>query len=130
MENGIQVNAPALDDIAREPSKAFRLSPETIVELLSRCGAAQGALLAAAASERFIGSAAVAQSQPITSRSGVGSQGPPPWSLSADEAAKRLGVKRRWLFRHCDRLPFCKRLSRKRLVCDETRLTQWIGAQH
>lgn len=31
--------------------------------------------------------------------------------LTADEAAERLGVNRRWVYRHADSLPFTRRLS-------------------
>jgi hypothetical protein len=49
------------------------------------------------------------------------------WSLSADEAAKKLGKSRRWLFRHANGLPFARRVSRKTLVCDEAGLNRWVA---
>lgn len=47
--------------------------------------------------------------------------------LTVREAAPRLGVSARWLYRHAKTLPFAKRLADKTLRFDETGLTHWLG---
>ncbi len=44
-----------------------------------------------------------------------GAEAPPPAEdlLTADEAARRLGVSKDWLYRQTKRLPFARKLSRK-----------------
>ena len=49
--------------------------------------------------------------------------------ISVDEAAGRLGVTPRWLYRHAPRLPFSRRLSRKALRFSELGLKRWQAAQ-
>ena len=39
--------------------------------------------------------------------------------ISVDDAAERLGVTPRWLYRHAERLPFSRPLSRKALRFSE-----------
>ncbi len=50
----------------------------------------------------------------------------PRWSLDTDELVKRSGRSRRWLFAHCDELPFVRRMSRKVLRGDAQLLERWI----
>ena len=45
--------------------------------------------------------------------------------LTVEEAAERLGVKTRWLYRRADKLPFARRLSRKALRFSEAGLLRW-----
>jgi excisionase family DNA binding protein len=45
--------------------------------------------------------------------------------LTVEEAAERLGVKARWLYRRADKLPFARRLSRKALRFSEAGLLRW-----
>jgi len=47
------------------------------------------------------------------SGSGIGQQGGPEELLTAEEAARRLGVSVDWLYRRARSLPFVKKLSRK-----------------
>ncbi len=46
--------------------------------------------------------------------------------LTPTEAAKRLSVSRRWLYRNKHKLPFARRLSRKVLRFDEAGLERWL----
>jgi predicted DNA-binding transcriptional regulator AlpA len=55
---------------------------------------------------------------------------PPPRSgpdrlLTVDEAADRLGVNRRWMYRRADSLPFTRRLSSGTLRFSERGLERW-----
>lgn len=45
--------------------------------------------------------------------------------LSADEAAERLGVDRRWIYRHADKLPFTRKLSPGTLRFSAQGLERW-----
>jgi len=45
-------------------------------------------------------------------------------NLAADEAAKRLGMSRDWLYKNASRLPFAIRIGR-RVVFDATALERW-----
>ncbi len=45
--------------------------------------------------------------------------------LTADEVAERLGVDRRWVYRHADELPFTRRLSEGTLRFSERGLERW-----
>jgi excisionase family DNA binding protein len=45
--------------------------------------------------------------------------------LTVDEAADRLGVSRRWVYRHVKALPFVRRLSGGTLRFSEKGLTRW-----
>lgn len=50
----------------------------------------------------------------------------PRWSLDTDDLVKRTGQSRRWLFAHCDELPFVRRKSRKTLRGDAMLLERWF----
>lgn len=54
-----------------------------------------------------------------------GGNGKPDRLLTADEAASRLGVSRRWMYRHADTLPFTRRLDRGTLRFSERGLERW-----
>lgn len=49
--------------------------------------------------------------------------------LAPEEAAAILGQTVRWLYRHCDKLPFTRRLSRKSLRFSEAGLHRWVAAK-
>ncbi|MBI2358327.1 MAG: helix-turn-helix domain-containing protein [Deltaproteobacteria bacterium] len=49
--------------------------------------------------------------------------------LTPAEAAAILNVKPRWLYRHANRLPFTRRLSRKALRFSEAGLFRWQAAR-
>jgi hypothetical protein len=46
-----------------------------------------------------------------------------------DEAARRLGVTRRWLLRRASRLAFARKLSRKVVRFDPVGLENWLKRQ-
>jgi predicted DNA-binding transcriptional regulator AlpA len=47
--------------------------------------------------------------------------------LTPEETAGVLGVSLRWLYRHADRLPFTRRLSRKCLRFSESGVYKYLG---
>ena len=49
--------------------------------------------------------------------------------ISVEDAAERLGVTPRWMYRHAGHLPFSRRLSRKALRFSELGLKRWQAAQ-
>lgn len=49
--------------------------------------------------------------------------------LMPEEAASRLSVSVRWLYRHAGNLPFTRKLSRKVLRFDEAGLERWLKDQ-
>lgn len=51
----------------------------------------------------------------------------PPY-LRVDEAARRLQRPDTWLYRHVDRLPFCRRIGRQILV-SEPGLDSWLRVE-
>jgi predicted DNA-binding transcriptional regulator AlpA len=50
--------------------------------------------------------------------------------LNASEAAERLGVARRWLYRHAARLPFTRRLSAGVLRFSLAGINKWLDSPH
>jgi len=99
-----------LEDLSREPSCARRLSPETIATLLARCGAAQGALLAALASSSCDG-----QTPKLENR-----------LLTVDDAAAKLAVKPEWLYRRGKQLGLAVKLGDGTLRFSNQALDRYI----
>jgi hypothetical protein len=50
----------------------------------------------------------------------------PEWTLTIEDLMRLTGQSRRWIFQRADELPFVKRITRKTLIGDETRLRRWI----
>lgn len=49
--------------------------------------------------------------------------------LTPEQAATRLGVTRRWLYRNAKTLPFTRRLSRRALRFDAAGLGRWVASR-
>ena len=49
--------------------------------------------------------------------------------LTPQQAADRLGVSVRWLYRHAKSLPFVRRLSRRALRFDPAGLRRWVTSR-
>ena len=49
--------------------------------------------------------------------------------ISAEEAAEILGVKRRWVYAHAERIPGYQRLSRRCLRFSEQKLRRWMATR-
>ncbi len=90
-----------LDELAASPERVRDLSSVEAADLLLRVVGLQTVLLARALAGQTNGPA---PDTPAEDR-----------LLSPEEAARRLGVTLRWLYRHAKHLPFTRRLSRKAL---------------
>ena len=104
---------PSLDELARNPTRAAELPCDVITALMAQCAALQVALAARLAS----------------APSGLRPAATQDTTLDADKIARELGVKRRWVFRHADQLPFVRRISRNSIVCSEADLRRWRATQ-
>lgn len=104
------VEEVTLEDLSREPLRARTLSHDTIATLLARCGAAQGALLAALGSSN---SDAQAPNQETR-------------LLTVGEAAARLAVKPEWLYRRGKRLGLAVKLGDGTLRFSNQALERYI----
>ena len=49
--------------------------------------------------------------------------------LTPEQAATLIGVNRRWLYRHAEKLPFTRRISRKNLRFSEAGLRRWLASR-
>lgn len=49
--------------------------------------------------------------------------------LNAAEAAAQIGVSPQWLYRHARRLPFARKLSRKKTVYSEAGIRRWLATR-
>ena len=87
-----------LATLAADPSRIAAVQPGDVPGLVGACAALHAALLL-----RLQAHEPIAPPQ----RNGSG----PDRLLSADEAAGRLGVSRRWMYRHAPKLPFSRRLT-------------------
>lgn len=105
---------PSLDELARDPSLATGLPAHTLKSLMLRTAALLAVL-------------AAAEEQPTTATPAA--YEPDKW-ISADEAAALLQKPRRWIVDNADRLPWVRRVSRKKLLCSEAGLRKWLVKRH
>jgi hypothetical protein len=49
--------------------------------------------------------------------------------LTVEEAAALIHESETWIKRHAKRLPFCRCISRKRLVISEAALNRWLASR-
>jgi len=109
------VTIPTLDQLADDPVRAHALPLEIVMALALRCAALQ-ATLAARLTQALL----------------VAREGEPSAAnqderlLTPQEASAILNVRVRWLYRHAGRLPFTRRLSRKRLRFSEAGLRRYL----
>lgn len=89
------VAVPTLDDLAAHPDRAAALPPDVRRALTLRALAVIGTLAVADGPN----AAARTESAPVGDL------------LDVDEAARRLGVSRSWLYRNARRLPFTVRMG-------------------
>lgn len=105
--------ACTMDELFQDHDRLAALPPEQIPSILARVAAIQSVLTA-----RLLAIAiASATSEP---KSATTDQ-----LLTAEDAAVILRVTPRWLYRHANRLPFTRRLSRKCLRFSEAGLRRW-----
>lgn len=100
--------------VLADPGRVHQLGVEDAAVLLAQVAAIQATLAARVAS--------IAQPGPVRRQE-------EDRLISVEDAAGRLGVTPRWLYRHAPRLPFARRLSRKALRFSELGLKRWQAAQ-
>jgi predicted DNA-binding transcriptional regulator AlpA len=105
---------PDLGDLLQNPDRVREI-PDEVIPIMFVQVAALGCLLASRLITRTSDSTA-AESNESTGSDRL---------LTADEAAERLGVTVRWLYRR--KLPFARRLSRKALRFSERGLERWLA---
>ncbi len=103
-----------LTAVLADPGRVHQLGVEDAAVLLAQVAAIQATLAARVAS--------IAQPGPVRRQE-------EDRLISVEDAAGRLGVTPRWLYRHAPRLPFARRLSRKALRFSELGLKRWQAAQ-
>jgi hypothetical protein len=119
--------------VARPTILEFELT--RLLAALKRLDDIEGAEVPAVLSELAMAQTSLAAAQAaLASRMFSGTDcrptGPEPgderW-LTAEEAAAVLKVHRKWLYRRANTLPFCRRLSRKKLLFSDIGLRQWMA---
>lgn len=103
-----------LTAVLTDPGRVHQLGVEDAAVLLAQVAAIQATLAARVASIAQPGPARRQEDDRL---------------ISVEDAAARLGVTPRWLYRHAPRLPFARRLSRKALRFSELGLKRWQAAQ-
>lgn len=104
-----------LATLAADPTRVESIPPDRIPALLGEVEALRAALWVR------LQSAAVARIAPAAPDPEKGLDR----LLTVDEAAARLGVSRRWIYRKADELPFTRRLSGGTLRFSERGLGRW-----
>lgn len=111
--------SPTLADLLQNPQRVAEMPPEAIPALLCQLSALQSALAARLASASASGNGKT-EAQAAADRDCL---------LTPQEAAQRLGVSPKWLYRHHKRLPFTRQLSRKVLRFSEAGLRKWVATK-
>jgi predicted DNA-binding transcriptional regulator AlpA len=107
---------PSLAELVHSPQLAADLPPESILPLLTKLNVLESIL-----------TTRVPQIPTIAKENGGVQLND--HLLNPKEAAARLNVTVKWLYRHAKQLPFTKRLSRKALRFSEQGLQRWLTAK-
>ncbi len=102
-----------LSTLAADPSRVAHVAPEALPALLGELERLRATMWARL-------QAASVPHTPATPTQRNGDR-----LLTADEAAVRLGVSRRWVYRKAGALPFTRRLARGTLRFSERGLERW-----
>ncbi len=106
----------SIDGLLEQPDRVSEVPVGEVPGLLVQLGALLAALAARQAASACIGNR-VLQVEPTDNRDRY---------LTADEAAKMLGMKKSWLYRHSGELPFTRRLSRRAVRFSEKGIRRWL----
>jgi len=106
----------ALRSFLADPNQTGTIPADEAAALMASLAAAQVAL-----ASRIEAAAVTVRATP--------SPQTPDRLLTPSEAADRLGVTVRWLYRHAPQLPFTRRLSRKMLRFSEAGLSRYLGGK-
>ena len=110
----------SIDGLLKHPNRVSEVPAGEVPELLVRLGALLAALAARQAASASNGNK-VLQVEPTNNRDR---------NLTADEAAKMLGMKKSWLYRHSGKLPFTRRLSRRAIRFSEKGIRRWLETRN
>lgn len=108
------MSRPTLAFLAADPSRINELDRDALPELIGQVEAIKAALWARLQSP-------VPSAPPAAASNGAGGDD----LLTAGEAAERLGVDRRWMYRHADTLPFTRKLAPGTLRFSSRGLERW-----
>jgi excisionase family DNA binding protein len=106
----------SIDQLSEHPERVSEIPPREIPGLVARLSALLVALVARGSSTPPA-DPEVPQGVPKKSQDR---------NLTVHEAAKLMGVKPSWLYRHSGKLPFTRRLSRRALRFSEKGLRRWL----
>ena len=106
----------SIDGLLEQPDRVSEVPVGEVPGLLVRLGALVAALAARHAAN-VSNASKVLQVEPTDNRDR---------NLTADEAAKMLGMKKSWLYRHSGELPFTRRLSRRAVRFSEKGIRRWL----
>jgi excisionase family DNA binding protein len=106
----------SIDGLLEQPDRVSEVPAGEVPGLLVRLGALLAALAARHAANAS-NESKVVQNEPTRSRDR---------NLTADEAAKMLGMKKSWIYRHSGELPFTRRLSRRAIRFSEKGVRRWL----
>lgn len=104
-----------LGTLASDPSRIADVSPDALPALIGEAEALRARLWARLQ----------AVSAPVAPAPASNGNGGPERLLTAQQAAERLGVSKRWVYRRADSLPFTRRLSEGTLRFSERGLERW-----
>jgi excisionase family DNA binding protein len=110
----------SIDGLLKQPDRVSEVPVGEVPGLLVRLGALVAAL-AARHVANVSNASKVLQVEPTDNRDR---------NLTADEAAKMLGMKKSWLYRHSGELPFTRRLSRRAVRFSEKGIRRWLETRH
>lgn len=106
--------SPTITDLLQSPQRVAEIPTESVLPLLCQLNTLQAALTA-----RLLHTPPGQNGHPTTPSA-------EDRLLNPHEAAARLGVTIKWLYRHAKHLPFTRRLTRKALRFSESALQQWL----
>jgi len=114
-EDAVRRGPTSLDAIADDPTRLANTPTREAVALMVRCSVVHAALAA-----RII-------SESVSTKERGAPEIADDRLLTPQEAAAVLSVPIPWLYRHAPRLPFTRRLSRKRLRFSELGLRNYLA---
>lgn len=107
---------PSLAELVHSPQLAADLPPESILPLLNKLNVLERILLTRLPEIPTIAK----ENKAMLLNDHL---------LNPEEAAVRLNVTVKWLYRHAKQLPFARKLSRKALRFSEQGLQRWLTAK-
>jgi hypothetical protein len=113
-------SVPRLEEVAAEPGKAWKLDRRATRVLTTAGISAVSALIV-----RFLEFAGDSE---IEGRHTMENTGEKRW-ITPEEAADIIRESPRWFYRNAGRLPFVRRVSRKKILISAPEMHRWIDAR-